>query len=159
LRDIELQNQDGKCARFGDIFAGRPGIVAFFYTRCMNPNKCSRTISQLAEMQRVIRERAIGNPAMIAGITYDPEYDLPERLHRYGTDRRLAFDENCQLLRSTGSFDAIRDGLQLGVGYGSSTVNRHRIEVLVIDRAGAIVHSNVRRLWDVKELTDLLLDV
>jgi cytochrome oxidase Cu insertion factor (SCO1/SenC/PrrC family) len=159
LHGVELQNQDGTRAAFGDIFSGRPGLIAFFYTRCMNPEKCSRTISQLGEVQRIIRRAAPDNPAMLAGISYDPQYDLPERLHRYGSDRGLEFDERCQLLRSTGSFDPIRDALDLGVGYGSATVNRHRIELFLIDRAGAIVHSRLRRLWQAQEVADLLLAV
>ncbi|WP_456633552.1 SCO family protein [Bradyrhizobium sp. USDA 10063] len=159
LRDVELQNQDGEGATFGDIFLGRPSLITFFYTRCMNPDKCSRTISQLGEIQRVIRDRGVGSSAMIAGITYDPQYDLPQRLRRYGEDRGLVFGESCQLLRTTGPFEVVRDSLQLGVGYGSATVNRHRIELLLTDAAGAIVYSNVRRLWDAREVTDLLLAI
>ena len=157
LRDVELQNQDGTRARLGDIFEGRPGLIAFFYTRCMNPDKCSRTISQLAEVERLIRHDGADSSAVIAGITYDPEYDTPQRLQRYGADRGLPFGERCQLLRSTGSFAAIRDQLQLGVGYGSATVNRHRIELLVVDASGTIVHANLRRLWNTQEMADLLL--
>jgi protein SCO1/2 len=96
---------------------------------------------------------------MVAGITYNPEYDLPERLRRYGADRGMCFDERCQLFRSTGPFAAIRDGLQLGVGYGSSTLNRHRIELIIVDPAGHIVEFNVRRLWDEHEVADALATV
>lgn len=159
LHGIEMQNQDGACAAFGDIFAGRPSLIAFFYTRCMNPEKCSRTISELGEVQRIIRQLAPDSDAMLAGISYDPQYDLPERLHRYGAERGLEFGERCQLLRSTGAFDPIRDALDLGVGFGSSTVNRHRIELFLIDRAGAVVHARLRRLWQAREVADLLLAV
>jgi cytochrome oxidase Cu insertion factor (SCO1/SenC/PrrC family) len=88
---------------------------------------------------------------VIAGITYDPDYDLPERLYRYGADRGMVFDERCQLLRTTGSFAPIRDGLELAVGYGSATVNRHRIELLFVDPAGNVVAANLRRLWDERD--------
>ena len=71
----------------------------------------------------------------------------------------LEFGEQCQLLRSTGPFDPIRDALDLGVGYGSSTVNRHRIELFLIDRAGMIVDSRLRRLWQAQEVADMLLAV
>jgi len=94
---------------------------------------------------------------MLAGITYDPEYDLPERLYRYGVDRGLLFDKQCQLLRSTGSFGRIRDYLQLGVGYGSSTVNRHRIELVFLNPLGKIVDIHVRRLWDEHQVADALV--
>ena len=159
LSHIELQNQDGRCANFGQIFGDRTSLIAFFYTRCMNPDKCSRTISQLARVYDLIKQRSADGTAMVAGITYDPEYDLPERLRRYGADRGLSFGERCQLLRSTGSFATIRDGLQLGVGYGSSTVNRHRIELAFVDPAGNIVNFNVRRLWNENEVADALIAI
>ncbi|MBR0901354.1 SCO family protein [Bradyrhizobium liaoningense] len=159
LGDIEMQDQDGRRALFGDLFAKRAGLAAFFYTRCMNPEKCSRTVSQLAEVARLIRGTKADGSVMIAGITYDPAYDLPERLRRYGGERGLAFADDCQLLRTTGCFDALRDRLQLGVGYGTSTVNRHRIELILIDHSGDIVQAHVRRLWDAQEIADQLLSM
>jgi cytochrome oxidase Cu insertion factor (SCO1/SenC/PrrC family) len=159
LSQIELQNQDGIRASFGQIFGGRTSVIVFFYTRCMNPDKCSRSIGQLARLHRLIGQNLAESTAMVAGITYDPEYDLPERLHRYGVDRGMCFGDRCQLFRSTGPFALIRDGLQLGVGYGSSTVNRHRIELIIVDSAGRIVESNVRRLWDAHEVADTLATV
>jgi protein SCO1 len=159
LSQIELQNQDGIRTSFGQIFGGRTSVIVFFYTRCMNPDKCSRSIGQLARVHRLIGESLADCTAMVAGITYDPEFDLPERLRRYGADRGMRFDDRCQLFRSTGPFSVIRDGLQLGVGYGSSTVNRHRIELIIVDPAGRIVESNVRRLWDEHAVADALATV
>lgn len=159
LCDIELENQDGTRVRFGELFGGRVSLIAFFYTRCMNPDKCSRTISQLADVHRLLRQSLPESTAMIAGITYDPGYDLPERLRRYGNARKLPFGEQCQLFRSTGSFAAIRDSLQLGVGYGSSTVNRHRIELLLVDQAGDAVDANTRRLWDAQDMANALVAI
>ncbi|MCK1396037.1 SCO family protein [Bradyrhizobium sp. 1] len=159
VSDIEMQDQDGRCTQFGDLFGKRVGLVAFFYTRCMTPEKCSRTVSQLAEVARLMRGTKADGSVMIAGITYDPAYDLSERLRRYGRERGLTFSQDCQLLRTTGSFDALRDRLQLGVGYGTSTVNRHRIELILIDYSGDIAQAHVRRLWDARDMADQLLSM
>lgn len=159
LSQIELQNQDGIRTSFGQTFGGRTSLIVFFYTRCMNPDKCSRSIGQVARLHRLIGQNLADSTAMIAGITYDPEYDLPERLYRYGADRGMRFGDRCQLFRSTGPFAAVRDGLQLGVGHGSSTVNRHRIELIIVDPAGRIVKANVRRLWDERAVADALATV
>ena len=88
----------------------------------------------------------------------DPDYDLPERLRRYGT-AQAAVRRTVPALRSTGSSAAIRDSLQLGVGYGSSTVNRHRIELLLMDQAGDAVDANVRRLWDAQDMANALVAI
>jgi len=157
LRDVELQNQDGMTARFAETFGGRAGVIAFFYTRCMTPDKCSRTVSQLGQVHKRVRDERPESQAVIAGITYDPDYDLPHRLYRYGADRGLIFSETCQLLRSIGPFAPIRETLQLGVGYGDTTVNRHRIELILIDRAGEISAWRLRRLWEADEIASAVL--
>src|SRR5258706_457354 len=36
VRDLELEDHHGVRARFAEVFAGRPTIVVFFYTRCDN---------------------------------------------------------------------------------------------------------------------------
>ena len=104
LRNVELEDQDGNAVTFGQLFLGRPSVIAFFYTRCMNPDKCSRTIARLGALQGLV-----GNVgAVVAGITYDPAYDLPKRLRRYGEDRGFHFGPLGRLLRSTASFEPIR---------------------------------------------------
>jgi protein SCO1/2 len=47
IRTTELQDQDGEVFSFGDFFLGRPSVLTFFYSRCMNPNKFSITITKL----------------------------------------------------------------------------------------------------------------
>jgi hypothetical protein len=56
LLDVELEDQDGARAKFGEFFIRKPSVVAFFYTRCDNPNKCSLTITKLASLQRRLAE-------------------------------------------------------------------------------------------------------
>ncbi|AOJ04391.1 MULTISPECIES: SCO family protein [Burkholderia] len=148
LHNVELENQDGMRATFGQIFEGRPAVVGFFYTRCMNPNKCSRTISNLARLSRLLEDSPANRGTTVAAISYDPDYDVPDRLRRYGEDRNWPFGDRCQLLRTTESFAAVIEALHLGVGYGPTTVNRHRIELMLIDAAGAIKDLRLRRLWD-----------
>lgn len=157
LEHIQLQNQDGEYTTIGAFFSEMASLVAFFYTRCENPNKCSLTISKLGEVIRLTGRMDPAGRVKVAGLSYDPEYDLPSRLRRYGDDRKLPFGDRCQLLRTIGSFDAVRDRLRLGVGYGSSTVNRHRIEILIVDANGRIAGARTRRLWDVWEVAEELL--
>ena len=35
---------------------GKPLAIAFFYTRCTNPNKCSRTVTELGKLQQVLQQ-------------------------------------------------------------------------------------------------------
>jgi protein SCO1 len=147
IAHVELQDQDGAVFRFRDFFYGRPSILTFFYTRCMNPNKCSLTITKLARLQRRACEEGLHGRVNIAAITYDPAFDLPRRLRAYGADRGMSFDDRNRLMRTTGPFEPLQRCFDLGVGYGSSTVNQHRLDVAVLDGTGRFSASFARIQW------------
>jgi len=144
---VELQDQNGDIFSFGDFFAGRPSILTFFYTRCMNPNKCSLTITKLARLQRRVRDEGLHGHINIAAVTYDPAFDSPRRLHLYGANRGMVFDDRTRLMRTTGPFDPLQQCFDLGVGYGSTTVNQHRLDTVVLDALGRPVASFARLQW------------
>jgi protein SCO1/2 len=155
LRDVDLEDQDGEVMPLGHLLLRQPSVVAFFYTRCMNPNKCSRTITQLGALQGLLA----GANAVVAGITYDPAYDSRARLRRYGENRGFRFGPRARLLRSTGPFEPIRQALQLNVGYGDATVNRHAVELFVTDQAGDLVSCHARQSWNERDVADIVLQI
>ncbi|HET8772411.1 MAG TPA: SCO family protein [Thermoanaerobaculia bacterium] len=146
---IELEDQDGRAVRFGDFFRGKVSVVAFFYTRCDNPEKCSLTVAKLARLQEAIATGPLRGQVRVAGITYDPLYDLPQRMKHFGENRGLRFDDDVRLFRTAGDFDELRAGLELGVNFAGTLVNRHRIELFVHDASGEVVATFSRLLWDV----------
>jgi protein SCO1/2 len=156
LRSIRLEDQAGADVSIGELFGPRPGAIAFFYTRCMNPERCSLTVSKLARLQALARTAGAEDALAIAAISYDPAFDLPARLRDYGAARGLDFTPSCRLLRTRGAFEPLRALLDLGVGYGPATVNRHRVEMIaVFGRERAELRS--RRLWDEAALLEALL--
>ncbi|AJD43566.1 hypothetical protein C9413_31640 [Rhizobium sp. SEMIA 4085] len=152
--DVQVEDHDGEKAMLGARLLGRPAILAFFYTRCMNPLKCSRTVTILAETAK--RAAAEGLAVGVFGMSYDPAWDTPARLSRYGLDRGMQFTPDVALLRATGDWDGLRMTLELAVGYGPSTVNRHRIEVLVLDANGRPVFESDGRPPEAGELLAVL---
>lgn len=148
IDDLPLQDQSGANFAYRDFFHGRLSIVTFFYTRCMNPEKCSLTISKLARLQRLIRKTDLQSRINLAAFTYDPAYDRPERLHAYGLERGLRYDERNRLIRTLGPLTPLQRKFDLGVGFGPSTVNRHSVELFVLDSAGAISQEFRRMQWD-----------
>lgn len=146
LRDIELENQYGGRLRFGEAFFGRPTALAFFYTRCMNPEKCSLTVTRLARLGSALTEARVD--ANVAGISYDPRFDNHTRLRAYGEDRGMVFSARCSLLRTVGPFDPLQAAFALGVGFGPVTVNQHRLDLVVLDHSLGVAATFERRLWD-----------
>ena len=148
VRSIVLQDQDGRSITFADFFCQRPSIVVFFYTRCDNPMKCSLTVTKLARVQKLLAARRLADKIHSAAITYDPAFDLPERLRVYGQDRGVRMDADHRMLRAVEDNDALRKHFELGVNFVESLVNRHRIEVYILDAEGRIAVSFARIHWD-----------
>jgi protein SCO1 len=154
LRDLALEDQDGTRLTFFDAFAGRPTALAFFYTRCVNPQKCSLTVTRLARLAGLVETE--GLDANVAGISYDPGFDRPPRLRTYGADRGMIFSPRCSLLRTLGPFDPLREAFDLGVGFGPVTVNRHRLDLVMLDASLDVTARFERRLWHEEAALDAL---
>lgn len=129
---IAFRDQDNERLTFTELFDDKAALIAFFYTRCMNPQKCSLTISRLGEAARQVarQETAIG----CFGITYDPRFDTSPRLAAYGHDRRFPFSNASRLLRCTSGWSILRDIFGLRVGFGASVINGHARELFIVNR-------------------------
>jgi protein SCO1/2 len=149
--DVRLQDQHGHEDALAACLGGRPALVTFSYTRCDNPYRCSATIARLARLQRAVRGSDLDGTVTLAAITYDPDFDRPEQLRRYGRDRGVDFDGDTRFFRAVTGFAELRDALDLGVGYGSATVNNHRIEAYVLDAGGAVAAAFLHEQWSVDD--------
>ena len=126
---MTVEDQDGVRLDLAGFLGRAATVVAFFYTRCANPNKCSLTITKLADLQRRTG-RARQLDRQLAAISYDPGFDRPSRLTAYGRARGLRFDDSVRMFRAVEGHDRMRDWFGLRVGYNGSIVNQHGIELL-----------------------------
>jgi protein SCO1/2 len=152
LAAARFEDQDGNMLTFSKLVIGRPTVVAFFYTRCDNPLKCSLTVAKLARLQRQLQVAGIGNAVGIVAITYDPEYDHPARLRAYAESRGFCPAGPCRVVRAVEGFDVVRRHFRLGVNYVGTIVNRHRLELFVLDRRGDTAAVFERFQWDTAEI-------
>lgn len=154
IESTVLEDQDGENVSFGEFFHGRPSIVAFFYTRCDNPLKCSLTITKLARIQELLKKEGLSDQINTAGITYDPGFDLPDRLLGYGKHRGLCFGPQHRLLRAQDGLNSLRKHFELGVNFVESLVNRHRIELYILDAKGRVAGYFGRIQWNEKDVVE-----
>jgi protein SCO1/2 len=159
LEQIVFEDQDGASITFREFFRDHPTIVAFFYTRCDNPLKCSLTITKLGRIQSLLKARGLDGQIQTAAITYDPAFDLPERMNRYGQNRGLHIAAGHRMLRATEGLEALRRHFKLGVNFIESLVNRHRLEVYILDSRGRIAASFERIHWDEEEVVARAIEV
>jgi protein SCO1 len=144
---------------FQEFFRGQPSIVVFFYTRCDNPLKCSLTVTKLARIQKLLEAQGLADQIHTAAITYDPAYDLPERLRVYGRDRGVVMNAHHRMLRATDGMDALCAHFRLGVNFIESLVNRHRVESYILDAEGRIAVSFERLHWDERQVVSRAIEV
>ena len=154
-----FEDQNGHTITFGEYFHGRPSIVVCFYTRCDNPLKCSLTITKLARIQKLLEVEGLADQINTAGITYDPGFDLSERLLNYGQHRGIRFATQHRLLRVPDGLTALRKHFQLGVNFIESLVNRHRIELYILDAKGQTAGYFGRIQWNERDVVDRAIEV
>lgn len=154
LEDIQLEDQHGCTNSFADWFDRELNIIAFFYTRCMNPTKCSATIEKLAVLHNELG--ALSRRCRIAAISYEPDYDLPHRLMNYGKNRGIDDASAVRLLRCREGMENIHRYFDLHVGFGESTINRHRSEVFLLNEKLQPVATILRRKFTVTEVVSVV---
>jgi protein SCO1 len=154
IESTVFEDHDGATITFREFFCGHPSVVVFFYTRCDNPQKCSLTITKLARLQNLLLERGLAEQIRTAAITYDPGFDIPERLRGYAKNRGVLMNANHRMLRAVEGINELRPHFKLGVNFIGSLVNRHRIEVYVLDAAGGIAASFERIHWDEQQIVE-----
>lgn len=150
LLNIKLQDQDGQALTYGTFFRNQPSVLVFFYTRCDNHNKCSLTINKLGKLQKIIQEKGLSEKIKTAAISYDPAFDGPKQLKLYGLQRHQEFDErnrNFSLLDYE-QMPKLLNYFSSSVNYFGRLVNKHQIELYLIDQDGYPVKKFVRLQWD-----------
>ncbi len=148
IMDIRYTNQDGAAGVLRELMT-KPTVVAFFYTRCQNAAKCSMTMSRLAALQRVLSTQDLDSKARVLAITYEPQFDTPDRIHRFGSDRGFVFGPNAQALRmDTKELKRLVDVIEAPVNYNAGWVNTHGVELFLFDAGARLVRKYHSIGWE-----------
>jgi protein SCO1/2 len=156
---VLFEDQNGDTTSYAELFEGHPSIVVFFYTRCDNPQKCSLTLTKLAGVQRLLARRSLDTRVHTAAVTYDAGFDRPERLRAYGKARGMRMDDGHRLLRPIDGIDVLRSHFGLGLNFIGSLVNRHRVELYVLDSRGRIAFRFARLHWNEADVVDRAVEL
>ncbi len=82
--DFTFINQDGKTVKLSQLRGG-PVLLTFIYTRCPLPDYCIRMSSNFAEIAKGLKaDPEVWKKAHLLSISFDPEYDKPAVLKKYG---------------------------------------------------------------------------
>ncbi|MGH9931118.1 MAG: SCO family protein [Pyrinomonadaceae bacterium] len=162
--DYRLINQDGKAIRIHD-YKGKALLLTFIYTRCQDPNQCTRMSSNFAVIDKELQKQPeLYGKTHLLSISFDPTYDTPKVLRSYGaaytgkyTDETFAHWEF-----ASGSADEVKGIARFfGLRYYQDTISGteqviHSLRTAVIGPDGKIVKVYRGNEWKPDEvLADL----
>lgn len=123
----------------GTRWLGRPSIIAFFYTSCRNPGRCSTTTSHVIDLRRWLVDLQIESEVNVGLVTLEPQVDDPARLRAYGELRGMVFDERCRLLiPNPRTLDELTTAVDLSVSRYRDAVTNHEAALLLLDSHGRL---------------------
>ena len=144
---FKFTNQDGKEVVLADR-VGRPMAVTFFYTRCPRPKQGALFVATAAMLQDALQEAGLADKTQLVLISYDPVFDTPERMKKYGEDRGLSWDHAVMLRPDGDQFRAMLGEFQVGVGFDASGNIGHYIELILVDGQGRYVRDYTGTVWE-----------
>jgi cytochrome oxidase Cu insertion factor (SCO1/SenC/PrrC family) len=156
MSGVKLLDQDGQSLQFSDL-AGRPFALAFFYTQCPNALKCVATVRRLRDLEAECGRDHLSDRVGIYGMTYDPRFDTPSILQKYGKLHGFRFGEHVRLLKTVDELGpALRGQLDLRVSYGAGSVNQHGIQLFLFDKKGRLAAIHDNELWSTVDVKNCL---
>jgi protein SCO1/2 len=158
MPDYRFTNELGRAISLRE-FSGRAYALTFIFTRCPFPNFCPRMTHHFAEAARLLRERP-GAPTNwhLFSISFDVDFDTPERLHAYAKLHRYDPAHWSFLTGAIIDIDAITEQFGLMFTRDESGVNfSHTLRTVVVDAAGRVQRIFIGNEWPAEELAEELL--
>ena len=93
-------------------------------------------------------------------MTYEPDFDTPHILKKYGKLYGVKLNENTKFFKSVSNSPTIFfDQLQVRVYYGAVTVNNHGIQLFIFDKVGKLAAFCDNDLWSVSDVKKCLMSL
>jgi hypothetical protein len=122
---------------------------------CTNKNKCPLAATTMAALHEEVVKRKLQDKVRLLVVTYDPEFDTPQRLKRYGEQKGIKFDDCIQMIRPPlESKDKIFNDMDITVNYSEGMVNIHGIQLVLLDKNARIVRNYHTVIWDNNKVAD-----
>lgn len=138
---MSFLDQNGMNISAADL-RGASTVIAFFYTRCSNPDKCQRVVDQLRSLRQTLRKSELADAVNIVLVTFEPHIDDSKTLNLYGKKNRFGSDERMKLLRpSPNTLKLLVHILNLPVSMCCDKVTAHDLSIYRLDQEGRFAGS------------------
>jgi cytochrome oxidase Cu insertion factor (SCO1/SenC/PrrC family) len=87
--DGALLDTNDKAINLRDLTRGRITVLSFIYTRCAAPKACPYATGVLGQLHDLsAKDETLAKNMRLVSISFDPEYDTPQRLGAYSENVR-----------------------------------------------------------------------
>jgi protein SCO1/2 len=151
--DFTLTDHRGQSVDLGSL-RGKVVVIAFIYTRCPLPDYCPRMIANLRAVADRFADRLGADLALLV-MTFDPQYDTPEKLAAYARGHN-ADRQGWHFLSGTAEQTARVSGM-FGIEFWPEQgLITHTLQTAVIDRDSRLAATAEGRDYSARQLGDLV---
>jgi protein SCO1/2 len=145
--DGALLDTNNKAVNLRDLMHGRITVLSFIYTRCAATKACPYATSVLGQLHDLSeKDNTLAKNMRLVSISFDPEYDTPQRLAAYSENVREQAS-GCEWCFATAKSRAELESIL--AAYGQAVDKRsnaadpqgplyHTLRVFLIDRESRI---------------------
>ena len=145
--DGALLGSEGKSFNLRDLTRGHITVLSFIYTRCAAPRACPYATGVLSQLYRASEnDDALAKNLRLVSLSFDPEYDTPQRLAAYSDgvrDEKPGCEWRFATAKSRAELQKILDAYGQAVDKRQDAADPqgplfHIVRVFLIDREGRI---------------------
>src|SRR2546430_1324363 len=145
--DGALLDSAGKPLNLRDLTHGRVTILSFIYTRCAAPKACPYATGVLNQIHDLsVDDKTLAKSMRLVSLSFDPEYDTPERLAAYSEnvrDQKSGCEWSFATAKSRAELETILAAYDQAVDNRQNPADPqgplyHTLRVFLIDREGRI---------------------
>ena len=149
-KPLALINQENEPVVL-DSLIGKPLVMSFIFTRCPLPNMCPLIMQKVVKVQEELN-KDYKDKVFFALITFDPEYDTPEVLKKYGENYGVDYDNLIYLTGEKDDIDKALDHFRVYAEEEAPGQISHTMETMVMDEKGVITKIFPTSIWNPKSV-------
>ena len=146
--DGALLDSNNKSVQLRDLTRGRITVLSFIYTRCAAPKACpyaSGVLTQIHDLS-VDDDKTLAKSMRLVSLSFDPEYDTPQRLAAYSDnvrDQKSGCEWSFATAKSRAELEKLLAAYDQAVDKRQNPADPqgplyHTLRVFLIDREGRI---------------------
>ncbi|MGR3220212.1 MAG: SCO family protein [Candidatus Anammoxibacter sp.] len=136
-----------------DSLIGKPLVMSFIFTRCSSPTMCPLIMKKVAQVQKELNKE-YKDKVFFAIFTFDPEYDTPAVLKKYGESYGVNYDNLIYLTGKKIDMDKALTHFRVYAKEEAPGEISHTMETMVLDEKGVIKRIFPTSIWSPKSVVN-----